>query len=232
VHRPATLTLRLPRRRSRAAASLAAALIAVTSGAVLGACSTQSPSQTQVPYLPSDGIPATIGAVEARNLLVIAASKGATGVLSGSLINTSAQPVSITFTTVADAQAGGTGGSTVQLAAGRQQQISGVQFPDLQASPGAMTVIVLKTTAGQQNVDVPVLLPDGVYSTVTATAGPTTATTTTAASAAATATAATATATATANTDTAAATTGAAAGGTTSPAAGGTATATTSSSGG
>jgi hypothetical protein len=222
VHRPATLTLRLPRRRSRAAASLAAALIAVTSGAVLGACSTQSPSQTQVPYLPSDGIPATIGAVEARNLLVIAASKGATGVLSGSLINTSAQPVSITFTTVADAQAGGTGGSTVQLAAGRQQQISGVQFPDLQASPGAMTVIVLKTTAGQQNVDVPVLLPDGVYSTVTATAGPTTATTTTAASAAATA----------ANTDTAAATTGAAAGGTTSPAAGGTATATTSSSGG
>lgn len=222
MHRPATLTLRLPRRRSRAAASLAAALIAVTSGAVLGACSTQSPSQTQVPYLPSDGIPATIGAVEARNLLVIAASKGATGVLSGSLINTSAQPVSITFTTVADAQAGGTGGSTVQLAAGRQQQISGVQFPDLQASPGAMTVIVLKTTAGQQNVDVPVLLPDGVYSTVTATAGPTTATTTTAASAAATA----------ANTDTAAATTGAAAGGTTSPAAGGTATATTSSSGG
>jgi len=222
VHRPATLTLRLPRRRSRAAASLAAALIAVTSGAVLGACSTQSPSQTQVPYLPSDGIPATIGAVEARNLLVIAASKGATGVLSGSLINTSAQPVSITFTTVADAQAGGTGGSTVQLAAGRQQQISGVQFPDLQASPGAMTVIVLKTTAGQQNVDVPVLLPDGVYSTVTATAGPTTATTTPAASAAATA----------ANTDTAAATTGAAAGGTTSPAAGGTATATTSSSGG
>jgi len=221
VHRPATLTLRLPRRRSRAAASLAAALIAVTSGAVLGACSTQSPSQTQVPYLPSDGIPATIGAVEARNLLVIAASKGATGVLSGSLINTSAQPVSITFTTVADAQAGGTGGSTVQLAAGRQQQISGVQFPDLQASPGAMTVIVLKTTAGQQNVDVPVLLPDGVYSTVTATAGPTTATTTTAASAAT-----------AANTDTAAATTGAAAGGTTSPAAGGTATATTSSSGG
>lgn len=222
MHRPATLTLRLPLRRSRAAASLAAALIAVTSGAVLGACSTQSPSQTQVPYLPSDGIPATIGAVEARNLLVIAASKGATGVLSGSLINTSAQPVSITFTTVADGQAGGTGGSTVQLAAGRQQQISGVQFPDLQASPGAMTVIVLKTTAGQQNVDVPVLLPDGVYSTVTATAGPTTATTTTAASAAATA----------ANTDTAAATTGAAAGGTTSPAAGGTATATTSSSGG
>ena len=221
MHRPATLTLRLPRRRSRAAASLAAALIAVTSGAVLGACSTQSPSQTQVPYLPSDGIPATIGAVEARNLLVIAASKGATGVLSGSLINTSAQPVSITFTTVADAQAGGTGGSTVQLAAGRQQQISGVQFPDLQASPGAMTVIVLKTTAGQQNVDVPVLLPDGVYSTVTATAGPTTATTTTAASAAT-----------AANTDTAAATTGAAAGGTTSPAAGGTATATTSSSGG
>jgi len=109
----------------------------------------------------------------------------------------------------------------VQLAAGRQQQISGVQFPDLQASPGAMTVIVLKTTAGQQNVDVPVLLPDGVYSTVTATAGPTTATTTTAASAAT-----------AANTDTAAATTGAAAGGTTSPAAGGTATATTSSSGG
>lgn len=210
MHRPVTLTLRLPLSRRPLVARGVAVAVTAASGAVLAACSTQSPTQTQEPYLPADGIPASIGAVQARDLLVVAQSKGATGVLSGSIINTGAQPVSVTFLTVADSQGSATGGTTIQLAAGQQQRITGVQFPNLQASPGALTGIVLKTTAGLKNVDVPVLLPDGPYSSLTATAGPSTAT----------------------STSTGGATTGAAAGGTTAPTGSTTATATTSSPGG
>lgn len=216
MDRPVTLTLRLPLIRRPLVAQGVTALVVAAAGVVLAACSTQSPAQTQAPYLPADGVPASIGAVEARDLLVIAESKGATGVLSGSVINTSSNPVALTFLTVAESQNGGdSGGTTIQLAPGQQQRITGVQFADLPASPGALTGIVLKTTAGLKNVDVPVLLPDGPYSTLTATAGPSTSIE---------ATAGTGTAAATG------ATTGAAAGGTTSATT--PATATTSSAGG
>ena len=230
MHRPVTLTLRLPLSRRPLVARGVAVAVTAAAGAVLAACSTQSPAQTQEPYLPADGIPASIGAVQARDLLVVAQSKGATGVLSGSIINTGAQPVSVTFLTVADSQGSATGGTTIQLAAGQQQRITGVQFPNLQASPGALTGIVLKTTAGLKNVDVPVLLPDGPYSSLTATAGPSTATSTSTAGAAAGGTTGAPTGAPTGATT--GATTGAAAGGTTAPTGSTTATATTSSPGG
>ena len=219
MHRPVTLTLRLPLHpwsRRPVMVRGVAALSVAAAGAVLAACSATNPAQTQEPYLPADGIPASIGAVQARDLLIVAQSKGATGVLSGSVINTGAQPIAVTFLTVADSQgAGGTGGTTIQLGAGQQQRISGVQFPNLPASPGSLTGIVLKTTAGLQNVNVPVLLPDGPYSTLTATAGPSPATSATSGDTAG---------------ATTGATTGAAAGGTTSATT--PATSTTSSAGG
>ncbi|MEO7235093.1 MAG: hypothetical protein ABIW80_06930 [Lapillicoccus sp.] len=169
MHRPVTLTLH-PRRIVVAAGTLLA-------GAALAACASFSPTQTNVPYLQSDGVPANVGPIEARNLLVVAQSTGATGVLSGSIINSGSSPASVTFLTVADSQGSSANGTTLQLGPHQQQVITGVQFTDLKASPGALTGIVLKTTAGLLNVQVPVLLPTGIYSTITATAGPSTATT-------------------------------------------------------
>ncbi len=186
MHRPLTPTT-LTLRPRRAVAVMGTAL----AGVALASCATFSPTQTNVPYIQSDGVPANIGSIEARNLLVVAQSKGATGVLSGSVINNSASPASVTFLTVADSQGSSTNGTTIQLAAHQQQAIAGVQFPNLPASPGALTGIVLKTSAGLLNVQVPVLLPTGYFSTITATAGPSSATT------APTGTAATGTATAT-----------------------------------
>lgn len=169
MHRPVTLTLH-PRRVAVAAGTLLA-------GAALTACASFSPTQTNVPYIQSDGVPANVGPIEARNLLVVTQSTGATGVLSGSILNSSSSPASVTFLTVADSQGSSTDGTTLQLGPHQQQVITGVQFTNLKASPGALTGIVLKTTAGLLNVQVPVLLPTGVYSTITATAGPSTATT-------------------------------------------------------
>jgi hypothetical protein len=170
-----TLTLHLRRRgRPALAAVLAgAAAVAVTS------CSTQSPPQTQLPYIPADGVPANIGPVQARDLLVVAPSKGAAGVLSGSVVNTSSAPVTVTFLTVAESQSGTASGPSIQLGASQQQRITGVQFASVQDPPGGLTGIVLKTAAGLVNVNVPVLLPNGPYATITSTQAPTTATSTT-----------------------------------------------------
>jgi hypothetical protein len=167
VHRPLTPTTLILRPRP-----VVAVLGTVLAGAALSSCAMFSPTQTDEPYIPSDGVPANVGDIQARNLLVVAQSKGATGVLSGSVVNSGSSPTSVTFLTVADSQGSSTNGTTIELAPHQQQQLSGVQFPNLPASPGAMTGIVLKTSAGLLNVQVPVLLPAGYFSTLTPTPNP------------------------------------------------------------
>jgi hypothetical protein len=67
----------------------------------------------------------------------------------------------------------------MQLKGNEQQPIDGIQFPNVPVAPGDLTNIVLQTKAGQVFANVPVLLPDGYYSSSTPTAVPTTATATT-----------------------------------------------------
>lgn len=165
MNRPATFTLRV--RRPFAAAGILAV-------AVLGACSTQSPLQTNIPYQPADGIAANSGPVQARNLLVVAAAKGGPGMLSGSLINTGSDPVMVTFFTAAQAQGGSGQGAAVQLRAGEQKLIDSVQLPAVADPPGALTSIVMQTPAGRTVASVPVLLPVEYYATLTPTASATT----------------------------------------------------------
>ena len=212
--RPATFTLRVSpvtSRLRRPGRGPAAALAAVLVGAAtaLAACSTQSPAQTTVAYQPADGIDVNLGSVLARGLVLVSAAKDAPGVLVGSLINNGHDAVTVTFLTQAQAQASEKTGPTMQLKPSSQVPISGVQFDSVPAAPGALTTIVLSSNAGQVFADVPVLLPDGYYSSATATAVPTTATT----SATPTTTAATVTATVTATATTTAAATSTTTGG-------------------
>ena len=189
MHRPATITLRVssltarlrrtgmrPGRRPLAAV----AAVGVGTALALGACSTQSPAQTTVEYQPGDGIDVNLGAVQARGLVLVSAAKGAAGVLIGSLINSGSDPVTVTFLTAEQAQGSTSSGPTVQLKGNVQQPISGVQLPNVPVAPGDLTNIVLQTKAGQVFANVPVLLPDGYYSSSTPTAVRTTATATTA----------------------------------------------------
>jgi len=193
VPRPATITLRvspvtsrLRRPGRRTAAALAAAALGAT---VLAACSTQSQAQTNVPYQPADGINLNLGAIDARGLLVVSAAKDAAGVMVGSLINSGPDPVTVTFLTVEQAQSNATDGPSMDVKAYSQTPISGVQLASVPAAPGDLTTVVLQSSkAGQLFANVPVLLPDGYYSTLTATAPPTTATTTATTASAATAT--------------------------------------------
>jgi len=193
VPRPVTITLRvspvtsrLRRPGRRTAAVLAAAALGAT---VLAACSTQSQAQTNVPYQPADGINLNLGAIDARGLLVVSAAKDAAGVMVGSLINSGPDPVTVTFLTVEQAQSNATDGPSMDVKAYSQTPISGVQLASVPAAPGDLTTVVLQSSkAGQLFANVPVLLPDGYYSTLTATAPPTTATTTATNASAATAT--------------------------------------------
>ena len=185
MHRPATLTLRVRPLSTgsrgsgrRPAAALAAVLVG--SSIALAACQTQSPVQTDVPYQPADGINVNLGTLDARGLVLVTAAKGAAGVVVGSLINNSRDPVTVTFLTPEQAQSSSTNGPSVQVSGNQQVPITGIQLENVPAAPGDMTNIVLQTKAGQAFANVPVLLPDGYYSTSTATAVPTTATSSTA----------------------------------------------------
>jgi hypothetical protein len=207
VPRPATITLRVTpptSRLRRPGRGPAAALAAVLLGAAaaLAACSTQSPTQTNVPYQPADGIDVDLGALEARGLVLVSAAKGAGGVIVGSLINTGNDPLTVLFLTQEQVQGGPatTGGPSMELEPNSQTPISGVQIGNVPAAPGDLTTIVLQTKAGQAFANVPVLLPDGYYSSATATAVPTSATTSATATSTATVTT---TVTATATTTTA-----------------------------
>jgi hypothetical protein len=183
VPRPATITLRVSpvtSRLRRPGRRTAAVVVTSALGAtVLAACSTQSQAQTNVPYQPADGINVTLGSIEARGLVLVSAAKDAAGVMIGSLINTGADPVTVTFLTQEQAQSNETGGPSMDVKGYSQTPITGVQLASVPAAPGALTTVVLQTTkAGQVFANVPVLLPDGYYSSARATAVPTTATST------------------------------------------------------
>lgn len=164
MRRPVTLTLhtRIVTR------PLALVALVVTAALTLSACMITNPYQTVKPYEPSDGVGIQIGNVAAIGLVVVAPSKGAAGVLTGSLLNQGVDPVEVTFLTADQAQAGTTDGPTISLQGREQQTISGVQFPSVPVPPGALMELVLKTRAGQQNGQIPVLTPDLYYSTITA----------------------------------------------------------------
>ena len=101
MHRPATITLRvspLTSRLRRPGRRSGRALAAVLVGALaLSACQTQSPVQTDVPYQPADGVAVNLGAVQARDLVVVTGGKDAGRRPVGSLINTGGDPVTVTF---------------------------------------------------------------------------------------------------------------------------------------
>jgi len=172
VKRPVTPTLRM--RPSAVGAALFLAL--------LGACSTQSPQQTAIPYQPADGVAASIGVVQARDLLVVSAKKDAPGLVSGSVVNTGTDAVTVSFLTRSDSEAGAGQGVPVQLKAGEQKRLEAVQLAKVPNAPGDLTYVVMQTGADRTLVNVPVLAPTGYYATLTPTTAPTTTTSTATAS--------------------------------------------------
>jgi len=147
-------------------------LRAATVAAVLAlsGCQVMSPIQTNVPYQSADGVAVDLGDVQIRGLVVVTDAKGSPGTLSGLAINTSANPVTVTFVTGPSAEAS----TRAVIPAGTPTRLSGVQgetpvtIQSLPAAPGDMVKVIISTPdAGAPSVLVPVLPPTGYYSSIT-----------------------------------------------------------------
>lgn len=143
---------------------LATAILGVV--LALSGCQASSPTQTNIPYQPADGIAVDLGDVQIRDLLVVANAKGEAGTLSGMVYNKSQEPVTVTF--AAGPGAGGLASAFVP-ASGRTR-LSGVEgtapvtLRSVGAAPGDMLKVIISTpAAGSPQVSVPVLPPTGYY---------------------------------------------------------------------
>ncbi|GMA24661.1 hypothetical protein GCM10025864_24200 [Luteimicrobium album] len=146
---------------------LLAVPVALASAAALSAC---SPTQTNKPYQPSDGIDVVVGDVKGINLLVLSSGKGDPGRLLGSFYNAGSDAATVTVAPegASSATVSVDPSSTTQLGA---EGPDDVVFDTTGAAPGA--VLPVKVTVGDatETVSVPVLdgtLPE--YATLVPTA--------------------------------------------------------------
>ena len=142
---------------------------AVAGALALSGCQVTSPQQTTVPYQPADGVNVVLGDVKVNDLVVITSAKGKEGVLSGQVINNGPQAATVTFATP-----GGGPELTKKVAARSTTRLSGeagvspVTLPTVSVEPGSVLDLTIGTSsAGTNQVGVPVLLPDLYYSSIT-----------------------------------------------------------------
>lgn len=148
-----------PRRTLRVFGRLSwtAFLIALT--VAFSGCAVFSPVQTSYPYVQADGVALNIEGIEFENLVVVAPSRGAPGVLTGQAVNLTAHEIDVTVVIE-----GGSQPATFTLAPltgdGITATPSNVDLGPVPVIPGALVNLIVSTpAAGENNVSVPVLPP-------------------------------------------------------------------------
>jgi hypothetical protein len=145
-------------------------LAGVVLAVVTTGCQVNSPVQTNTPYVPADGVPANVGQLAVRDLLLVGDGNG-TVVISGSAINLGEQDMTVQIAAQADPNAtGAPSGSEVRLGPREQVNLStkGLQLTDVKTKPGGLApVTITSDTGGTTVVKVPVLTASGHYATVT-----------------------------------------------------------------
>jgi hypothetical protein len=132
-----------------------APVLAVSGAIALSGCQVLSPLQTQVPYIPADGIPVNLGEVEVRNLVIVADEKDGPGTVTGSVNNPTNTVQTITFEIdSAKATASVDPYSEVSLSMGAGK----VTLDQVPAAPGDLVNVNVSTpSSGVTPADVPVL---------------------------------------------------------------------------
>ena len=142
----------------------------------LSACQTQSPIQTDVPYVAADGVPVDLGSVQLRDLLVISGGKDKPGVLSAAVSNTSGDAQRIGFSL---AQGQPVYAEVPAYSERRLSDATQVQLPAVPVNAGDVVTLSVQTaSAPAVVVVVPVVKASGYYATLAPTTAPTTATAT------------------------------------------------------
>ncbi|WP_157693031.1 hypothetical protein [Pedococcus dokdonensis] len=152
--------------------------VAVAAAALaLSACQTQSPIQTDVPYVAADGVPVDLGAVQLRDLVVISSGKDKAGVLSAAVSNNGGEAQRIAFSV---GQGAPVYAESPAHSERRLSDESQVQLPNLPVGPGDVVTLNVQTpTAPAVVVVVPVLKASGYYASLAPTDAPTPSTTAT-----------------------------------------------------
>lgn len=149
--------------RHRLRAVLGAAVLGTT---LLGGCAVFSPVQTDYAYQAADGVNATFGDLDVRNLAVVADAKDAPGALVGQLVNTSSEDLDVSLASE--------GGQPVEVTVPRHGSVSlgedgeSATLSTVPAAPGEVVTISVSTSGtGQNLLTTPVLPPVGYYEGVT-----------------------------------------------------------------
>jgi hypothetical protein len=153
--------------QSRASRAVAALVTATALTVTTAGCEVFSPTQTDIPYVPADGVQADMGQVAVRDLVLVLTGTGG-AMVSGGLVNAGKQSVTVQF---APQQQSGTGsGSEVQLGPGQGVNLSekGLQLSGVSAKPGTLVPLSVTTSAaGTTLLNVPAVQAAGYYATVT-----------------------------------------------------------------
>ena len=162
---PAPATARRPSTRRVSTVLAGVALALVTTG-----CQVNSPVQTDVAYLPADGVQADVGHLALRDLVLVGDGTG-TVVVSGSATNLGEQDMTVQIAAQPDPNATTPpSGSEVQLRPHEQVNLAtkGLQLSAVTTKPGGLQpLVVTSSTGGTAVVKAPVLTPQNYYSTVT-----------------------------------------------------------------
>lgn len=169
-------------RRNRRPAAVMLALGLAGVAVLASGCTLASPKTIVTPYAAADGSNTDVdaptgGAVQLRNFLLISAGKNHPGVLVGAVTTDSVQAVPMRITVLDADGTTALAQTSLQIEPGRLATFgadggASLQVPALPAPPGATVTVKAETPAGGRTFTVPVLMPQGFYSGITATEAP------------------------------------------------------------
>ena len=132
------------------------AAVGLATAALLGAtgCSAINPQATTIEYAPSDGIIATVGEAEVRNLLLVSGESEAEGRYIGSVANSSEEPIEVSLTVNGTTtRVSVPGGEVLSLETSENEHV----IPSTGTFPGGMAQGTIEVDGQSQDVQIPVL---------------------------------------------------------------------------
>jgi hypothetical protein len=165
--------------------SAAAVAISVVSLSGVAGCAVFSPPTVLRPYVPSDGLSATVGDVSVRNALIVAGAVDQPGVVSAALVNSGEQAAQVTVTvdtgsapTSSTFTVGpgtsftiGSGSGAANLTGGdvESDTTGWMQVPTVTEVPGALVPVTFATGGQTASLNAPVVRPCFAYAELTPT---------------------------------------------------------------
>lgn len=137
----------------------------------LSACQVSSPAATTFVYDPADGVSLETDTLQVRDLLVVSAEAGGPGVVSGYIVNTGSEEVTVDVQLeTEDARTPLT--PSLELGPRGTGRLDGnvgttgeaLTIPETPVMPGQMVDVRVTTSTGDvASTRIPVLLPEGPY---------------------------------------------------------------------